>query len=127
VGPRALRPVETELKVGREAQQSGMDGQDIGALIDNSGMDSTNNQQISCVNGIYSTPPGSEFQRRHIVRPGLTGLAQIYAPRDATRRQKLKYDLLYVRSRSFWLDLKLIALSFWITFRGKWESKGKKT
>ena len=66
------------------------------------------------------------FHLRHRVRPGLTGLAQIYAPRDATRRQKLRYDLLYVRARSFWLDLKLIALSFWITFRGRWEAREKK-
>jgi lipopolysaccharide/colanic/teichoic acid biosynthesis glycosyltransferase len=63
---------------------------------------------------------------RYRVRPGLTGLAQIYAPRDATRRQKLRYDLLYARAQSFWLDLKLIALSFWITFRGRWESREKK-
>ncbi|PYV38659.1 MAG: sugar transferase, partial [Acidobacteria bacterium] len=28
--------------------------------------------------------------------------------------------------QSFWLDMKLIVLSFWITFRGKWEHRGKK-
>jgi lipopolysaccharide/colanic/teichoic acid biosynthesis glycosyltransferase len=66
------------------------------------------------------------FHLRHRVRPGLTGPAQIYAPRDATRRQKLRYDLLYLRTQSFWLDLKLIALSFWITFRGRWESREEK-
>ncbi len=31
------------------------------------------------------------------MQPGLTGIAQIYAPRDITRRQKFRYDLLYVR------------------------------
>jgi lipopolysaccharide/colanic/teichoic acid biosynthesis glycosyltransferase len=46
--------------------------------------------------------------------------------RDAARRHKFRYDLVYVRSQSLWLDLKLIALSFWITFRGKWEHRGKK-
>lgn len=66
------------------------------------------------------------FWERHSVRPGLTGLAQIYAPRDVPRRHKFKYDLIYIKNRSFWLDLKLIALSFWITFRGKWEHRGKK-
>ncbi|HSG05613.1 MAG TPA: sugar transferase, partial [Nitrospiria bacterium] len=66
------------------------------------------------------------FHLRHQVRPGLTGLAQIYAPRDARRSQKLRYDLLYIRSRTFLLDLRLILLSFWITFRGKWETRGKK-
>ena len=66
------------------------------------------------------------FDARFRVKPGLTGIAQIYAPRDIPRRHKFKYDLLYVRRRSFWLDLKLVALSFWITFRGKWEHRGRK-
>ena len=66
------------------------------------------------------------FARRASVRPGLTGVAQIYAPRDIARRHKFKYDLLYVRRQSFWLDLRLIALSFWITFNGTWESRSRK-
>jgi lipopolysaccharide/colanic/teichoic acid biosynthesis glycosyltransferase len=66
------------------------------------------------------------FTRRASVRPGLTGIAQIYAPRDIPRRHKFRYDLLYVRRQSLWLDLRLIALSFWITFRGTWESRGRK-
>jgi lipopolysaccharide/colanic/teichoic acid biosynthesis glycosyltransferase len=56
----------------------------------------------------------------------LTGLAQVYLPTDAPRQEKFHYDLLYVKDESFWLDLKLIMLSFWITFRGKWESRGEK-
>jgi lipopolysaccharide/colanic/teichoic acid biosynthesis glycosyltransferase len=66
------------------------------------------------------------FARRSSVRPGLTGVAQIYAARDIARRHKFKYDLLYVKRQSFALDLRLIALSFWITFRGTWESRGQK-
>jgi lipopolysaccharide/colanic/teichoic acid biosynthesis glycosyltransferase len=66
------------------------------------------------------------YEARHRVRPGLTGLAQVYAPRDLPRRHKFKYDLLYIKKQSFRFDLKLIALSFWITFRGKWESRGQK-
>jgi lipopolysaccharide/colanic/teichoic acid biosynthesis glycosyltransferase len=66
------------------------------------------------------------YEARHRVRPGLTGLAQIYAPRDIPRRQKFKLDLLYVRRQSFWLDLKLVAVSFWISFRGTWERRGAK-
>jgi lipopolysaccharide/colanic/teichoic acid biosynthesis glycosyltransferase/VanZ family protein len=63
---------------------------------------------------------------RHSVRPGLTGLAQVFLPGEAPRRKKFRYDLLYIRRRSFGLDLKLVALSFWITFRGKWESREPK-
>jgi len=66
------------------------------------------------------------FAARCEVRPGLTGVAQIYAPRDVIRRQKFRYDRVYIRSRSFWLDVRLILLSFWITFRGKWETRGRK-
>jgi len=66
------------------------------------------------------------YQARHQVTPGLTGLAQVYAPRDLPRRHKFKYDLLYIRRQSFGLDLKLIALSVWISVRGKWEYRGHK-
>jgi lipopolysaccharide/colanic/teichoic acid biosynthesis glycosyltransferase len=66
------------------------------------------------------------YWKRHSVRPGLTGIAQIFAPRDIIRRRKFYYDLIYVRRQSLWLDIKLILLSFWITFRGKWESRGSK-
>ena len=68
--------------------------------------------------------PGYEHRSR--VRPGLTGIAQIYAPRDIPRRQKFKYDRLYVDRQSFSLDLRLIATSFWITFRGRWEARSSK-
>ena len=66
------------------------------------------------------------YRERHAVRPGLTGLAQVYAPRDIRRPWKFRYDLLYIRKQSFWLDLRLVGLSFWITFRGKWESRRRK-
>ena len=66
------------------------------------------------------------YDRRFAVQPGLTGLAQIYGQYDSRPRNKLRYDLLYIKNQSLWLDLKLIALSFWITFRGKWEYRGKK-
>ena len=66
------------------------------------------------------------FAERLLVRPGLTGIAQIWAQRDVPRRHKFKYDLLYLKKQSFWFDLKLIVLSFWITCRGKWEARGEK-
>jgi lipopolysaccharide/colanic/teichoic acid biosynthesis glycosyltransferase len=68
--------------------------------------------------------PGYEYRSR--VRPGLTGIAQIYAPRDVPRRQQFRYDKLYVERQSFWLDVRLIATSFWITFRGRWEARSSK-
>ncbi len=67
------------------------------------------------------------FWDRLQVRPGLTGIATIYIPKDSPPERKFRYDLLYIRKQSLWLDLRLIALSFWISFRGKWETRGKKT
>jgi lipopolysaccharide/colanic/teichoic acid biosynthesis glycosyltransferase len=66
------------------------------------------------------------FEERVSVPPGLTGVAQIYAARDITRRQKFRFDRLYIHRQSFMLDVRLILLSFWITARGTWESRDRK-
>lgn len=67
-----------------------------------------------------SAIPG--YEERHRIRPGLTGLAQVYAARDATRPEKFALDCEYVRNASFLLDLKLFIASIWISCRGAWES-----
>ena len=66
------------------------------------------------------------YAERHSVRPGLTGLTQVYASRDIRREKKFRLDLLYLKRASLWLDLKLIVLSFWITGRGQWETRAPK-
>jgi lipopolysaccharide/colanic/teichoic acid biosynthesis glycosyltransferase len=66
------------------------------------------------------------YDARHSVRPGLTGLTQVYASRDIRRAHKFRLDLIYVRHASLWLDVRLVVLSFWITFRGRWEHRGSK-
>jgi lipopolysaccharide/colanic/teichoic acid biosynthesis glycosyltransferase len=66
------------------------------------------------------------YEQRLQVRPGLTGLAQIYGHYNSSPRAKLRYDLLYLKRRTFLLDLKLILASFWISFRGNWQVRGKK-
>jgi lipopolysaccharide/colanic/teichoic acid biosynthesis glycosyltransferase len=70
------------------------------------------------------TIPG--YAMRHSVRPGLTGLSQVYAPRDTPRPRKFRLDAIYVRNASFCLDVFLVAVSFWITFRGRWEVRARK-
>jgi lipopolysaccharide/colanic/teichoic acid biosynthesis glycosyltransferase len=67
-----------------------------------------------------------EFAERQSVRPGLTGQATIYLPKDAPAAQKFETDLRYVRNWSVWGDLKLIGLSFVISFRGRWETRDPK-
>ena len=78
----------------------------------------------SCRYKTIDEVPG--YQLRSQVRPGLTGIAQIYAPKDIGHRNKFRYDNLYVGKMSFWLDLKLLFLSLWITFGGKWERRERK-
>jgi lipopolysaccharide/colanic/teichoic acid biosynthesis glycosyltransferase len=84
-------------------------------------------EEIDVDTGGRSVPlhaiPG--FADRSAIPPGLTGIAQIYARRDVTRRQKFRFDRLYARRRSMLLDLRLIVLSFWITARGTWEAREK--
>jgi lipopolysaccharide/colanic/teichoic acid biosynthesis glycosyltransferase len=53
-------------------------------------------------------------QRRRLdMRPGLTGYAQVYGRGKVTHEEKLELDVYYVENRSFALDLKLVALTFW--------------
>jgi len=66
------------------------------------------------------------YCERHAVRPGLTGLAQVYAARDISRANKFRLDRLYVRRAGLWLDVKLVLLSFWITGRAEWEARDRK-
>jgi len=68
----------------------------------------------------------ANYRNRFTVKPGLTGVAQVYGRYDSPPNKKLHYDLFYIKNQSFLLDLKLIFISFWITFRGKWESREKK-
>jgi lipopolysaccharide/colanic/teichoic acid biosynthesis glycosyltransferase len=63
------------------------------------------------------------FDLRHKVRPGLTGLAQVYGHSEISRRHKLRYDLLYTRRQNFWLDIRLVLVSFLVTFTGRWERR----
>ena len=66
------------------------------------------------------------YHARHSVRPGLTGLTQVYAARDISSTSKFRLDRVYLKRASFWLDLKLIVLSFWITGRGEWEKRNRR-
>src|SRR5574337_1069417 len=130
VGPRALRPGEIEIRSSRFRVQGSTD--DVHRSRFTVQSSEFNVQGSTCkVEGARAeavTPleqiPG--YWQRHVVRPGLTGIAQIFADRDIPSRQKFRYDLLYIRRRSFWLDLRLVAMSFWVSFRGRWELRGTK-
>jgi lipopolysaccharide/colanic/teichoic acid biosynthesis glycosyltransferase len=60
-----------------------------------------------------------EQKRRLLVKPGLTGLAQIGGRGALTREQKLDLDIEYVDKRSFWLDIRIICATFALIFQRK--------
>lgn len=55
----------------------------------------------------------AEQARRHLVRPGITGWAQVNGRNAISWEDKFKYDVWYVDHQSFWLDLKIL----WLTVR----------
>jgi exopolysaccharide biosynthesis polyprenyl glycosylphosphotransferase len=57
----------------------------------------------------YSEMP--EFAYRLKMKAGLTGYAQVYGNYNTTPYDKLKLDITYIESYSFWLDIKLILLT----------------
>lgn len=47
-------------------------------------------------------------ERRHNVRPGITGWAQVNGRNALSWEEKFKYDVWYVDNQSFWLDIKIL-------------------
>jgi len=52
-----------------------------------------------------------EQYRRHEVRPGVTGWAQVNGRNALSWDEKFKLDVWYVENRSFWLDIKILVLT----------------
>ncbi len=63
------------------------------------------------------------YRARFAVRPGMTGLAQLRGGYFTHPRDKLRYDLIYIRHRAFWLDLKLVIATF-VKLLNKWLTLG---
>lgn len=55
-----------------------------------------------------------EERRRHAVRPGITGWAQIHGRKSLTFEQRFAYDLFYVDNLSFRVDLYILLRTLWI-------------
>lgn len=65
--------------------------------------------------GLYT----AEQARRHEIKPGITGWAQINGRNAIAWEGKFKLDVWYVDHISFWLDVKILALTVWALFRRK--------
>ncbi len=55
----------------------------------------------------------SEQARRHAVRPGITGWAQVNGRNAISWDEKFKLDVWYIDNQSFWLDMKILFLTVW--------------
>jgi sugar transferase EpsL len=60
-----------------------------------------------------------EEARRHLVKPGMTGWAQINGRNSLKWEDKLKLDVWYVDNRSWWLDLKIIFITLFVVIVAK--------
>jgi len=58
-----------------------------------------------------------EQRRRHEVRPGITGWAQVNGRNALSWERKFELDVWYVDHQSPWLDLKIIFMTVWKIFR----------
>ena len=59
-------------------------------------------------------PLYSQIQKkRHEVKPGITGWAQVNGRNAITWEQKFKLDVYYAKNSSLWLDIKIIFLTFY--------------
>jgi sugar transferase EpsL len=66
-----------------------------------------------------------EQARRHDVKPGITGWAQVQGRQDIPFSQRLELDVWYVDHQSFWLDLKILWLTLTRIFRGSGVRSGQ--
>ena len=60
-----------------------------------------------------------EQARRHLVKPGMTGWAQINGRNALKWEEKLKLDVWYVDNHNLWLDLKIIFITLFVVISGK--------
>ena len=67
--------------------------------------------------GRYLERYSPEQKRRHEVKPGITGWAQVNGRNAVTWERRFELDVWYVDHRSFWLDLKIITLTIWRILR----------
>jgi exopolysaccharide biosynthesis polyprenyl glycosylphosphotransferase len=62
-----------------------------------------------------------DYEKRLAVKPGITGLAQVWHRYDETIedvKKKLKYDLLYIKKMCFWSDFNIVMRTFVVITKG---------
>jgi lipopolysaccharide/colanic/teichoic acid biosynthesis glycosyltransferase len=65
----------------------------------------------------YQVEKYNEFEKKRLMaKPGLAGWALIHGRNSLTWEERIKYDIWYVDNWSFWLDLKIIFMTFYLIF-----------
>lgn len=59
------------------------------------------------------------FSQRLLVKPGITGLAQVNGGYNLKPAEKILHDIEYIKTQSFWLDFKIIFMTVLVVLRGK--------
>jgi len=60
------------------------------------------------------------YMKKHLVKAGITGWAQVHGWRgDTDLHKRIEYDLYYIENWSLWLDLKIIAMTVLRGFGGQ--------
>ncbi len=67
------------------------------------------------------------YMLRHLVKPGITGWAQVNGYRGETRdpnlmQKRVEHDIWYIENWSFWLDIQIILMTIWKMFTGNPEA-----
>ncbi|MDU7966052.1 MAG: sugar transferase, partial [Paeniclostridium sordellii] len=59
------------------------------------------------------------FIDRLVIKPGLTGLAQVNGGYDISPEEKLKWDIIYIKNRNIFLDISIIFKTIGVVFTGE--------
>lgn len=60
-----------------------------------------------------------EQKKRHLMRPGITGYAQVNGRNDLTWAEKIEYDVEYIENYNFWLDIKILFKTIAVVFKSE--------
>lgn len=65
----------------------------------------------------------NQYMVRHLSKPGVTGWAQIHGHRGEIKqpsqlRQRLEHDIWYIENWNIWLDIKIVMMTIYVTFKG---------
>lgn len=58
------------------------------------------------------------FKKRLLVKPGLTGWAQVNGGYDMTPKEKFELDMYYIKRQSFALDMRILLRTVWVVLTG---------